>query len=114
MELKSSKNYEQSISYFKQSIDKGNLSKYKSQAILEIAIINEMIGKDEEAIKYYNKYIVAYANYNDLYDDALYNLGMLYYENDDLDNAKKIFYILKSDAPDSMYYNSKVKEILSM
>ena len=47
------------------------------------------------------------------YDDAFYQLGMLYYENGDLENAKKTFYGMKSEVPDSMYNNSKVKEILS-
>ena len=40
-------------------------------------------------------------------------LGMLYYENGDLENAKKTFYGMRSEVPDSMYNNSKVKEILS-
>ena len=44
---------------------------------------------------------------------AFYQLGMLYYENGDLENAKKTFYGMRSEVPDSMYNNSKVKEILS-
>ena len=47
------------------------------------------------------------------YDDAFYQLGMLYYDMGDLANAKKIFYGLRSEVPNSMYNNSKVQEILS-
>ena len=36
-----------------------------------------------------------------------------YYENDDINNAKKTFYGMKSEVTESMYNNSKVKEILS-
>ncbi|WP_176481315.1 tetratricopeptide repeat protein [Clostridioides difficile] len=43
----------------------------------------------------------------------LYELGMLYYDNGDLKNAQQTFYSLRSEVPDSMYNNSKIKEILS-
>ena len=106
-------NYEASIKSFKDAAAKGDSEKYQSQALYQVAMLSEKIGNEEDAIEYYNKYIVAYPNFDDYYDDALYSLGMIYYENEDLDNAKKIFRILKNDESDSMYYNSKIKDILA-
>ena len=106
-------NYEEAIKSFKDASAKGDSEKYQSQALYQVGMLSEKIGNEDDAIEYYNKYIVAYPKFDDYYDDALYSLGMMYYENEDLDNAKKIFRILKDDASDSMYYNSKVKDILA-
>ncbi|HBZ0333622.1 multiprotein complex assembly protein, partial [Clostridioides difficile] len=59
------------------------------------------------------KYINTYTKNDQYYDDSYYELGMLYYDNGDLKNAQQTFYSLRSEVPDSMYNNSKIKEILS-
>lgn len=113
IKLKKDGDYKEAISGFKRVVSSGKTKKYISESIYQLAITNQKIGNKEEAIKYYNKYINTYTPSEEYYDDAYYQLGMLYYEDGDLEKAKKAFYSLRSEVPDSMYNNSKVKDILS-
>lgn len=113
IKLKSEKNYKEAISYFKNIVENGKTKKYISESIYQVALLSEKINDYEQAVKYYKKYINTYSKNDQYYDDAFYQLGMLYYNNNDLENAKKTFYGMRSEVPDSMYNNSKVKEILS-
>lgn len=113
IKLKKDGDYKEAISGFKRVVSSGKTKKYISESIYQLAITNQKIGNKEEAIKYYNKYINTYTSSEEYYDDAYYQLGMLYYEDGDLEKAKKAFYSLRSEVPDSMYNNSKVKDILS-
>ena len=94
-------------------VKNGKSKKYISESIYQLALLSEKIKNYDQAIKYYKKYINTYDKNDEYYDDAFYQLGMLYYENGDLSDAKKTFYGMKSEVPNSMYNNSKVKEILS-
>lgn len=113
LDLKKSKEYEKAIDSFKSIVSSGKTKKYISESIYQLAITNKALGNKDEAIKYYKKYINTYTKNDQYYDDSYYELGMLYYDNGDLENAKKTFYSLRSEIPDSMYNNSKIKEILS-
>lgn len=113
LELKKNKEYEKAIDSFKSIVSSGKTKKYISESIYQLAITNKALGNKDEAIKYYKKYINTYTKNDQYYDDSYYELGMLYYDNGDLENAKKTFYSLRSEVPDSMYNNSKIKEILS-
>lgn len=113
IKLKKDGDYKEAISGFKRVVSSGKTKKYISESIYQLAITNQKIGNKEEAIKYYNKYINTYTPSEEYYDDAYYQLGMLYYEDGDLEKAKKAFYSLRSEVPNSMYNNSKVKDILS-
>lgn len=113
IKLKKDGDYKEAISGFKRVVSSGKTKKYISESIYQLAITNQKIGNKEEAIKYYNKYINTYTPSEEYYDDAYYQLGMLYYEDGDLEKAKKAFYSLRSEVPDSMYNNSKVKDIIS-
>lgn len=113
VELKASKDYKSAITYFKMITENGKTKKYISESIYQVALLSEKTNDYDQAVKYYKKYINTYKKDDQYYDDAFYQLGMLYYENGDLDNAKKTFYGMRSEVPDSMYNNSKVKEILS-
>ena len=93
--------------------NKRKTKKYISESIYQVAFLSEKTKNYNQAVKYYKKYINTYTKEDQYYDDAFYQLGMLYYENGDLENAKKTFYGMRSEVPDSMYNNSKVKEILS-
>ena len=99
--------------YTKKVIEYGKTKKYISESIYQVAFLSEKTKNYDQAVKYYKKYINTYTKEDQYYDDAFYQLGMLYYENGDLENAKKTFYGMRSEVPDSMYNNSKVKEILS-
>lgn len=112
LKLKKEKKYDEAINNFKHVISSGKTKKYISESIYQVALISEKIGDKEEAIKHYNKYINTYTPKAQYYDDAFYQLGMLYYNNGDLEKAKKTFYGMRSEVPDSMYNNSRVKEIL--
>lgn len=113
IELKSNKDYSEAITYFKNIIENGKTKKYISESIYQVAFLSEITDSYDEAEKYYKKYINTYNKDDQYYDDAFYQLGMLYYENGDLESAKKTFYGMKSEVPESMYNNSKVKEILA-
>lgn len=112
VKLKQNKDYEGSIESFKNVISLGKSKKYISESIYQVALLSEKLGNEDEAIKYYKKYINTYTSKEQYYDDAFYQLGMLYYNNGELEKAKNTFYGLRSEVPDSMYNNSKVKEIL--
>lgn len=112
IKLKKAGQPEKAMENFKKIVESGKAMKYISESIYQLAIINESLESNEEAIKYYKKYINTYTAKNQYYDDAFYQLGMLYYKMGDLENAKSTFYGLRSEDPDSMYNNSKVKDIL--
>lgn len=106
------KNYKEAIKNFEYIVSQGKSKKYISEAVYQLALLNEKTGNDEEAIKYYKIYINTYTKNDQYYDDAFYQLGMLYYDKGDLEDAKNTFYGLRSEVPDSMYNNSKVNDIL--
>lgn len=113
MDLKKSGDYEDAIKYLKQIVKTGKTKQYISEAIYQVALLSEKINNVDDAYKYYQKYINTYTDADKYYDDAFYQLGLLYYENGNLQKAKETLYGLRSEVPDSMYNNSKVKEILS-
>ena len=110
--LKSQGDTSEAIKYYKLVVENGKTKKYISEAIYQVAYLNEKLKNYDEAIKYYKKYVYTYNSSENYFDDCYYNMGMIYYNNGDLENAKKMFYSLRAEDPDSMYNNSKVKEIL--
>ena len=113
MGLKKAGKYEEAIKYLKQIIKNGKTKKYISEAIYQVAFLSEKIKNYDDAYSYYEKYINTYTPEDEYYDDAFYQLGMLYYENGNLEKAKQTFYGLRSEVPNSIYNNSKVNEILN-
>lgn len=112
IKMKKEEDYKGAIERFKYVISSGKTKKYISESIYEVALLNQKTGNNEDAIKFYNKYINTYTSRDQYYDDAFYQLGMLYYNTGELKQAQKTFYGLRSEVPDSMYNNSKVDEIL--
>ena len=110
--LKSQGDTSEAIKYYKLVVENGKTKKYISEAIYQVAYLNEKLKNYDEAIKYYKKYVNTYNSSENYFDDCYYNMGMIYYNNGDLENAKKMFYSLRAEDPDSIYNNSKVKEIL--
>ena len=111
--LKKAGKYEEAIKYLKQIIKNGKTKKYISEAIYQVAFLSEKIKNYDDAYNYYGKYINTYTPEDEYYDDAFYQLGMLYYENGNLEKAKQTFYGLRSEVPNSIYNNSRVNEILN-
>lgn len=112
LQLRSAQNYEEAITYFEKVVQYGKTKKYIAESMYQLGILNEKIGNIDESAKYYRKYIYTYQPKDQYYDDSYYLLGMLYYNNGELQKAKDTFYGLKSEVPDSMYNNSKIDEIL--
>lgn len=112
LQLKAAQNYEEAISYFEKVVNLGKTKKYKAESTYQLAILNEKLDNVDEAIKYYRKYIYTYTPEDQYYDDSYYQLGMLYYNNGQLQKAKDTFYGMRSEVPNSMYNNSKVASIL--
>lgn len=111
-ELKSQGNNEEALKYFKLAVENGKTKKYLSESIYQVAYMSEKLKDYDQAIKYYRKYVNTYDTEDNYYDDCFYNMGMIYYNNGELENAKKEFYSLRAEVPESMYNNSKVSEIL--
>ncbi|MEF9991384.1 MAG: tetratricopeptide repeat protein [Romboutsia sp.] len=112
IKLKASQNYEEAIKYFKQVVKYGKTKKNISESMYQVAILSEQTGNIEDAITYYKKYINTYEAKDQYYDDSYYLLGMLYYNQGQLQKAKDAFYGLRSEVSNSMYNNSKVSNIL--
>lgn len=112
IDFKSQGNNEKSIEYFEAVVENGKTKKYISESVYQVAMLNEKLKHDEEAIKYYRKYINTYTKSDNYYDDCFYNIGMIYYNNGDLESAKKELYSLRAEDPDSIYNNSKIDSIL--
>ncbi|WP_455538340.1 tetratricopeptide repeat protein [Terrisporobacter sp.] len=105
--------YKKAIKYFKLTLHNSNKSKYKSSSIFELALCNEKLKNTDEAISYYKKYVNTYGKGFPYFDDSYYRMGMLYYENGQLQKAKDTFYSLRHEDPDSSYNKTeKVKNIL--
>lgn len=112
MDLKKEGKNEEAIKYLELVVKNGKTKKYISEAIYQLAQLNEKTKHNEEAIKYYKKYVNTYKPSDNYYDDSYYNMGMLYYKQGDLEKAQQTFYSLRSEDPDSMYNNSQVESIL--
>ncbi len=112
LNLKKEKKYEGAIKIFKNIVSNGKTKKHISESIYQVAFLSEKIKNNEDAIKYYKKYINTYTSEDQYYDDSFYQLGMLYYNIGNLKDAQETFYGLKNEVPNSMYNNSKVNEIL--
>lgn len=112
MDLKKEGKNEEAIKYLELVVKNGKTKKYISEAIYQLAQLNEKTKHNEEAIKYYKKYVNTYKPSDNYYDDSYYNMGMIYYKQGDLEKAQQTFYSLRAEDPDSMYNNSQVESIL--
>lgn len=104
--------YEKAIEGFEYVISNSETESYiKSESIYFISVSYEKIRKYELATKYYKMYINQYPEGN-YYDESLYNVGLMLFNNGEFDRAKEFLYELKSNVPDSIYINSIVESIL--
>lgn len=111
--LRKVENYDEAIKYYKRVVENGKSKKYIAESIYQVAFLSEEKGNLEDAKKYYQKYINTYTDDDNFYDDSFYNLGMIYFEEGNVEKAKDIFYGLRYELPNSPFNNSKVKEVLS-
>ncbi|MFI3210653.1 MAG: tetratricopeptide repeat protein [Peptostreptococcaceae bacterium] len=111
--LKEENNYSDAIILYKEVVSSGTRKRYICESMFEVARLSELTGKLDDSITYYKRFINTYPSDDELYDDVYYNLGMIYYEQGNLDDAKQIFYNLRYEVPNSPFYNDEVKAILS-
>ena len=105
--------YENALKYFKLAIDNGNYAKFKSSSLYQSGLCYEKLNEDSEAISCYQRYVNTFNKSYEYFDDSYYRMGILYYENDQLQKAKDSFYSLRYEDPDSNYLiTEKVKDIL--
>ena len=110
---KNAGDYENAIKYFKLAIENSKQSTFKSSSMYQIGLCYEKLGKYEEAISYYKRYVNTFDKSYEYFDDSYYRMGILYYENDQLQKSKSCFYSLRHEDPDSSYLiTEKVKNIL--
>ncbi|MFL8675689.1 tetratricopeptide repeat protein [Clostridioides sp. GD02404] len=110
--LKSEKQTKSSIQLYKKVADIGENKGNTSEATYQVAILSEKLKDYDTAEEYYKMYVENYSEKDSYFDESYYNLGMMYYNKGDLKNSKLTLKKLVNKVPNSMYNNSKVKEIL--
>lgn len=110
---KNAGDYENALKYFKLAIENSKKSNFKSSSIYQSGLCYEKLNKDKEAISYYQRYVNTFNKSYEYFDDSYYRMGILYYEDNQLQKSKDCFYSLRYEDPDSSYLiTEKVKNIL--
>lgn len=110
---KNAGDYENALKYFKLAIENSEKSSFKSSSIYQSGLCYEKLNKDKEAISYYQRYVNTFNKSYEYFDDSYYRMGILYYEDNQLQKSKDCFYSLRYEDPDSSYLiTKKVKNIL--
>lgn len=110
--LKKEKKTKSSIQLYKKVVDTGENKGNTSEATYQVAILSEKLKDYSTAEEYYKMYVENYSEEDAYFDESYYNLGMMYYNKGDLKSSKSTLKKLVNKVPNSMYNNSKVKEIL--
>ncbi len=110
---KNAGDYKNAIKYFKLAIEHGTNATFKSSSMYQAGLSYEKLDKNEEAISYYQRYVNTFNKSYEYFDDSYYRMGILYYEDKQLQKSKDCFYSLRYEDPDSSYLiTEKVKDIL--
>lgn len=103
--------YSEAIEKLTYLCNKGKEEIYVAEGTYYLAVSLEKTGDYEGAYKWYKNYIDKFKDKN-YYDDSLYNCGLMLYNEGKIDESKEILAKLINDAPDSIFVNSRVSEIL--
>lgn len=110
---KNAGDYENALKYFKLAIENSKKSSFKSSSIYQSGLCYEKLNKHKEAISYYQRYVHTFNKSYEYFDDSYYRMGILYYEDNQLQKSKDCFYSLRYEDPDSSYLiTEKVQNIL--
>lgn len=110
---KNTGDYENAIKYFKLAIENSKKTTFKSSSMYQLGLCYEKLNKNEEAIIYYQRYVNTFNKSYEYFDDSYYRMGMLYYEDNQLQKSKSCFYSLRHEDPNSSYLiTEQVKNIL--
>jgi len=103
--------YAQAAVGFEKIALSGKQERFVSESIFFAAQSYERLKNFDKAIKYYSMYVEFFGagHYS---DDSLYSLGLTYYAQGDKEKSQSTLKRLMREYPDSMFINSKVKEII--
>lgn len=105
-------NYPEAFNGFYYVAERGVEEHLVAEAVYFSAVCKEKEGAVKEAEKYYAEYIDRFVGRN-YYDDALYQYGLLLYQQGDAAKAKSVLQQLQDDVPNSIFVNSKVRYVLN-
>lgn len=105
-------NYEKASQLLKALTVQGRDNSVVEEATYFLALTMEVWKLPVEAGVNYEKYIDNYKGGN-YYEEALYNYGMMLYREGKIQEAKTVLLKLSKEAPNSMYVNSRVKNIIA-
>ncbi len=105
-------NYKEASKMFASIYTFSEVDYLKKESLYLLSRGSEKSGQYEQAEYYYRKYLSEYKDSN-YYDEALYNLGLMYHKIDKIDLSREILYRLREEEPYSQYNNSKVYNILN-
>ncbi len=105
------KDYSNAIDVLNEAYTNSGEMYLKDDILFFLASSYDKNNSKNEAIKYYEEYTSKYSNENYI-QEVYYNLA-LNYKDKDINKSKEYAKVIKDKYSDSMYYNSKIKEIIS-
>lgn len=107
LELYDKKKYQMAMEFFKIALSQSNAEPY---ANYNLALTYQKLNKQEDAIKYYEKFIENYPQDQ----SALYNVALIYYEKEDYKHAANYFYKSFKQQQDKLNIEALTKSYLKM
>lgn len=107
-----SANHKEAIDQFSFIAERGTEENLSAESLYFLSLSYERNEDYSNANKYYEEYINRYPDRN-YYDDSLYNYGLLLYKQGHVNESKEILNKLKTQAPNSIFNNSKTDYILN-
>lgn len=105
------KDYSNAIDILNEAYNNSGEMYLKDDILFFLASSYDKNNSKNEAIKYYEEYASKYSNENYI-QEVYYNLALNYMDKD-INKSKEYAKVIKDNYSDSMYYNSKIKEIIS-
>lgn len=103
--------YAEAAAGFEKIALSGKQERFVSESIFFAAQSYERLKDFDKAIKYYSMYVEFFGT-GHYSDDSLYSLGLAYYAQGDKEKSQSTLKRLMREYPDSMFINSKVKNII--
>jgi len=103
--------YAEAVAGFEKIALSGKQERFVSESIFFAAQSYERLKDFDKAIKYYSMYVEFFSS-GHYSDDSLYSLGLAYYAQGDKEKSQSTLKRLMREYPDSMFINSKVKNII--
>ena len=112
MEEFSLENYQQAAEIYSFIYDVSSVNYLQRESLFLLARSQEHLENYQAAEKSYRLFLEQYPESN-YYEIVLYNLGLMFYNEQQISKSRNILLRLRNEKPDSIYNNSKVYEILA-